>query len=223
MRKILLTGVVLCLTVALGGCVTPTPEPTPKAEAPSPPPSAIAEPEATSIVVGGTEMSIEFDDNSSETFAYSSEPNTAIAALTEAFGVEPVVTDVPEKSCGSAETTNAWDDFVIFSDSGYLPDGQLFGARVSGSTPLPVEASDGSVLGEDNTAVFEATDDRHKDQWESEGVVNTRTFFDLQDFEDGDILYQENPATDAIAWGGATDAKDGIVWRIGAPYPFKDC
>jgi len=223
MSKRRIAAVALFLAVGLSGCTTPTAEPAPVAETSSPSPSVTAEPQATAIVVGGTEMSIEFDDDSSETLAYSSDPEAAVAALTEAFGAEPVVTDVPEKSCAAAETTNAWDDFVLFRDSGYLPDGQLFGVRATGSTPLPVEASDGSVLGEDNTSIFEATDDRHKFELESEGVVNTRTYLDLQDYADDDILYQENPTTDDIAWGGATDAKDGIVWRIGAPFPFKDC
>ena len=215
--------------IGVSGCSTPPPAPVETAAAPpSPTATPDAEPVAESILISGLSFSIRFDSGEDEVFEYSSDPAAAISTLTEAFGAEPEITVYDEVNCGSPLTLTAWDGFGVTSDTKGLPPGQKFGVYAESPALLPVSTSNGSVLGEDNTAIIAATDDRLKSGWVYQGVSSADLFFDVQDLTSDEELYDNTgPVSDSddgkFAWGGSSYSKAGVVERITAPVYYTDC
>lgn len=215
--------------LSMTGCATAAPAPAETVAAPVTPSAAPeADPVAESIVIGGLSFSIVFDTGESTEFDYASDPGAAIEALTTAFGADPEVTVYSEVSCGAPFTATAWNGFSVFSDTDGLPPGQEFRVFAEKSAPLPVAASDGSVLGEDNAAVIAATDDRFVSTGESKGETNANIYFDVQDLTANEELYDDSgPVSDSddgkFAWGGVSYSTGGIVQRISAPTLYIDC
>ena len=222
-RSLLVVVVALSLT----GCTTAPPAPV---ETVTAPPSATPEPEpvAESIVMSGLSFSILFDSGEPAIFDYASDPGVAIEALTMALGADPEVTTYSEVSCGAPYTANEWKGLSVFTETDALPPGQKFRLVAEGSPALPVSASDGSVLGEDNSAVIAATDDRFTSEWENEGTHYVDLYFDVQDLTANEKLYDgTGPVSDSedgkFAWGGTSYSQGGVVQRISAPTLFIDC
>ena len=222
-------AIIVVAAVSMTGCANAAPGPAETIAAPVAP-SATPEPDPVpeSIAIAGLSFSILFDSGQPAEFEYASDPASAIEALTTAFGADPEVTVYDEVSCGAPFTATAWDGFSVFSDSDGLPPGQQFRVFAEKSVPLPVAASDGSVLGEDNAAVIAATEDRFVSTWESKGEGSAYVYFDVQDLTANEELYDDSgPVSDSddgrFAWGGKTYSKGGIVQRISAPELYIDC
>ena len=208
--------------IALSGCAASTPVAT---QSPAAPTSATPAPDpvAESVIVGGLSFSIEYSLGDPAVFEYSSDPAMAIDALSDAFGEEPTVAEVPEANCSTAFTQTSWDGFEVRTDSDALPPKQQFSIVVVDSAPLAVAASDGSILGTDNTDVLAATDENLK----SDSGQSATTSFDVQDLAASGLLYDENGPVlgpnGELAWGGHTLSRSGVVTTIAAPVYFGDC
>jgi len=226
MTKSVILAALLSVVLATTGCAAQqTPATQPTAE-----PSVTPKPEpvAERVLVGGLSFSIEFDDGSTADYPYSSDADAAIAALSTAFASEPEVSESGEVQCTAPYTLSEWDGFMVFSNTEAPAPGQVFSVFAQKGAPLEVETTDGSVLGTDNSAVIQSTDDALKDSFESEGSTLTTVRFDVQDLVQGEVLYDETgPVSDSVdgkfAWGGTTFSRDGIVERISAPTLYLDC
>ena len=225
----ILAAVVSLVLVTTGCAVQETPAAQPTAT-PAVTPSETPKPEpvAERVLVGGLSFSIEFDDGSTADYPYSSDADAAITALSRAFASEPEVSESGEVQCTAPYTLSEWDGFMVFSNTEAPAPGQVFRVFAQKGAPLEVETTNGSVLGGDNSAVIESTDDALKDSFENKGATLTTVYFDVQDLVEGEVLYDETgPASDSVdgkfAWGGTTFSRDGIVERISAPTLYLDC
>jgi len=193
--------------MGLVSCTTAAPEPAPGTESQSPSPSAAAEPVATAIILGGTEMSVEFDDDSSETFAYSSDPAPAIAALSEAIGAEPTVSQY-DTCCLPSHTLTEWDAITIITDYAFLPAGQQFSVTFAASTAgsLALRTIDGVVVGDSLERSLAAI----------EGEEHIELKFDGFDFDT--IAYEITRESDKLDdWGGFIRLEDDVIVTIASP------
>jgi len=203
--------------LVLGGCsegTVPEPEATElPTQVTTPAPDAPAA--AVKIVIGGTDFSIFFADDSTQVFTYASDPDVVVPALTAAFGAEPVITDFESGACSPATTRHAWGGFFLSTHNAWLPEGQLFEVSGNGETPLPVEATGGAqLLGEVDELYAATPDQRRFVDEESDGKVTQLVYLDVQDLStDEDILLPD----DTAPWGLFVFSTDGVIVSLQAP------
>jgi hypothetical protein len=206
----------IAIAFSLAGCTADAPAP---AETIVAPPTATATPEpepvAESIIIGGLSFSIEFDDDSSVSFEYASDPDAAIAALTDAFGEVPTVTEPAEAHCNPSFVEHAWGDFSIRTDYAWLPDGQRFAVLADGPLSVAVTGTDGSALGDDNSELFEASRPELAQKFTVDGSEFSFVYFDVEEFAPGDDLF--DGVDEREPWGGYSESVDGKIRAIGAP------
>ena len=214
MRKALVAAGVLIL---LSGCATGQPVAAPDAPAETPVTEAPA-PTATGIVIGGTEFSITFDDDSSESYSFASNADEAVLGLSAVLG-DPVLSVWPgDNSCDASYNSSAWGGLILGVGSKELPDDQEFFLSASADAPLPVPVSStvGLGVGDDGASVFDATPEPLRNRYDlADGSVASVVFFDMQDYE---LPNPVSESTDeSTPWGGYVRATNGIVTHIVAP------
>lgn len=207
MSKSILAALVVGLAIGVGGCTTPAPDAAPVVDSQSPSPSVVAEPVATAIVLSGTEVKIEFDDDSSETLAYSSDSAPAIAALSEAIGAEPTESKY-DTCCLPSHTLTEWDGITVITDYAFLPAGQQFSVTFAASTSgsLALRTVDDVVVGDSLDSSLAAI----------EGEEHIELKFDGFDFET--IAYDSTRESNKYDdWGGFIRLEDDVVVTIASP------
>lgn len=118
-RWTLVAPLALTALLALTACGPAAPAPTPSASRATSSPTAIPTPEAapaleTIVVLADTLTAVDDDGTTMATLTYFDSGPDTVAALTELFGFDPVVTVVPRApSDAFAGTQYAWDGFEL--------------------------------------------------------------------------------------------------------------
>ena len=215
----LLVPVALAVMVSLAGCgqtaETPTASSPSSNEAPSSMPSS-EPPAAQKLLVAGTEFSIVFDDGTTETFSFASDPAVAIDALAAALDAPAAVTDVPTAHCSPASTSHEWDGIAIGTGSEWLPEGQNFVVRVTSPTAgsISLFTGDGVAVGDSVDDALAAIDGEEVTHNDYEGKAYDSVYFDIQ--------AQSDSGTN---WGGYLWGVDNVVESFSSPqwYATSDC
>ncbi|TAL41951.1 MAG: hypothetical protein EPN91_09475 [Salinibacterium sp.] len=185
----------------------------------APAPTATPSPTSTSSLVvtveGGTiavpdPHSLEVTD-----IPYSVDVRLAVAALSDATGVQPTITNhtASPDGCDANYTAYDWDGLELRSPAASKPDDTQFSARVTAATSaggVALQTSNGQHVGS-TVAEMQAN---VPDAFTFSGDGATRVFYSVQ-----------NPDEDtANGWGAIALAPHGVVTDILAPqYFYGDC
>ncbi|WP_188509565.1 hypothetical protein [Conyzicola nivalis] len=205
---------------ALVGCApVDVPDPEPSA---SPTPSASAEPAAAAVYISATGFTVV--DESDETVAtalYSSDPQAAIAILTDAFGSEPELSVRPsDLNCVPEANVVSWDGFALRYGIpvNSVPRGQLFEVESTAATVagLSVETPGGASVGDpvgDVAAGLPA-------EQVGEPVTTDLGLIQSVAYEIGSGTYVpwDHPEFGSYDfWGASARSIDGMIDRLDAP------
>lgn len=203
------------------GCAGPVPGDAPTTEAtssrtpeatPTPTPEPIAE--AALITIAATGVTVTDAEGAVMlTIAYSSDPDTVIAQVTEALGETPTAVTRPEAVCSAETTMTSWGGLHLYDPAGFAGGpGALFTVSVDGPSTVgavPIVASAGFTVGDAISFVASLT-----------GVSTV-------DYGDWVTVYSDlqGPSVDAPdAWGVSGYGRGGAVEQFSAPiYLYYDC
>lgn len=210
-------------TLLLGGCAPAAPPAPPATSSVASTP--VAGPVVTTVAIGATAIELRDEQSTLATLPYAGDPAAAVAALTDAFGAEPVLSHresdlncVPE-----AEVVTWADGFVLRHQipEPNLPAGQLF--EVDSSTAsvgdVAVVSSTGVAVGDPLDALTVGVPpERIGPLWEVDGGT-----VQFVDFEVGSGAYVAPDSPDYGSfdyWGAVGGSTDGVVDRLFAPTIF---
>lgn len=212
------------LALALASCAAPaaqapnTPEPTESSAAAAPEPAAETAPRAASVTVSVEGIAILADDGATlaEFGYFDADAAPAIAALSEAFGAEPVVTHRDAVTHFAAADELNWGGFelVDLDTETSFPEFPNYFVRIgtAGSGGVAIASTDGVHVGMMGTEV-EAHSYR---VWIDAGSGTEKAMFLLEQRPvDGEFYPDYEPA--ALAVRVMASSPDGIVEQIMAP------
>lgn len=213
----------------LGGCsgvhAIPTPTPTHLASAagrefvPSPTPEAddttsplptlppMSTPGPGTLVIAGESLVIyPVDGTPKRVLEYTLPSETVIAALSDLFGSEPVVSTVAEEFCAPGYEKHAWGNVSALTEFAWLPDQATVevDALTASQSGIAIVSSLGVGVGDDATAAFASQPREFGDQGEDDG----KTFFELY----FDVVDSLGPSAAGEIWG-----EDMVVEGVAAP------
>jgi hypothetical protein len=226
-QRLSLPVVVVMAGLLLSGCA-PAAEAGPSGE-PTAKPTASATPEAAqvaSLVVGATGFSLVDDAGAQlESVPYSSDPEAAVALLTEAFGTEPVRSDrQSEPSCVTEAKLATWDpgfELRFGIPEGWIPAGQLF--ELESTAPavgdVAIETPAGVSVGDPVDSLLQGLPAEQV----GEPAQTDIGLIQWADYEVGSGAPSADPNEGSPDyWGASGRAVDGTVDVLTAPHIFEN-
>ena len=212
---LLIAGVIVLSLTACGPGGGSSPSAAP-AQTPPPEPSATAEPEVTSIVIGGSEFTTVLADGTvRDTVPYTGDPAAALSLLTGLFDQEPVVTGMPEQHCSPSFTRADWSGAVkLDTEFAWLPEGQLFDLVVTepSHNGIAISSTVGLQVGDDASAFIAGLPPEQVELYELDGVTTGAAAFEVE----GGEFFPEG----YDAWGGQLLIEGMAVDGIASPILF---
>ena len=221
MKAAALLIVVIAGVATLTGCAPRPASPPPLSSPPVTAPSTTPEPELVPkrVVITATDVQLFGDDGAlATTFSYFDATASAVAALTEQFGADPVITTTPGSCCHEFPATHyTWGGFLLY-DSEMLvvqPHSPEFTIRVTSAmvAGVTIETVDGITVGYSSAAV-EASQP-------GTAIRGTSSSGDYELFEVAGVNFGSEPESGTgdliISVTLTSDHPDGTIATIYAP------
>lgn len=209
---------IMLSTLVIAGCAGPTPVATPAAETtptataeatptPEPAPAALVTVAAAGVTVTDTDGVVLLQ------LAYSVDPDTALAQLSEALGETPTALVEAGTVCAAETTVSSWGGMHLYDPPGFAAGpGAMFLVSVDGvstAAGVPIVTSAGFSVGDAIASVAAL------------GGVSTVDNGDwISVYSDVQVANLDDPD----AWGLSSFAQGGTIARFSAPaYLYYDC